>query len=89
MAPGHWVPGTHAVDERIEMVVDRAGRVVHCGIGYAIAAPDGTVLKVGGGHTWGGPDSQPPEPWRSRLQAFAAEIRRERDQVEGLTSGSS
>lgn len=85
MAPGHWVVGTHATNDLVQLVVDGDGRVKHCGIGYHIAAPDGTILKTSGGHTWGGPDSEPPEPWRTRLQECVDELRRERDQVEGLT----
>lgn len=89
MPAGDWAPGSRATNRLAQIVIDDEGRVVHCGLGFHIASPNGRVLATNGGHTWGGPDAQPPEPYRSRLQELMDELIREADQVEGLTSASS
>jgi hypothetical protein len=89
MATGDWAPGSQATNRRAEIVIDDTGRVVHCGLGYHIAGPSGRVLAANGGHTWGGPDAQPPEPYRSQLQALMDVLMAEADAAEGLTSASS
>lgn len=85
MARGDWMPGSKAVGQIIQVVVDDAGRVVHCGLGWHVQGPSGRILATNGGHTWGGPDQAPPEPWRSRLQECVDELRREALEAEGLT----
>lgn len=89
MANGDWAPGSRSANRLVQIVIDDDGRVRHCGIGYHIVSPNGRVVAANGGHTWGGPDSEPPEPYLSQLQALMDVLVREADEVEGLTSGSS
>jgi hypothetical protein len=89
MADGDWAPGSRATNRLVQIVVDDEGRVRHCGIGFHVVSPNGRVLTTSGGHTWGGHDSQPPQPWLDRLQEMVDELVREADEFEGLTSLSS
>lgn len=78
-----WSPGTRAVSRLVQIVIDDNGKVRHCGMGYQIQSPSGRVLGSSG-HTWGGPDAEPPQPYLARLQElmdiFVAEV----DGTEGF-----
>ena len=86
MAAGDWAPGSRATNRLVQVVVDDDGRVTHCGIGFHVASPTGRVLATNGGHTWGGPDATPPEPYRARLQELVDVLLAELATVEGLQS---
>ena len=84
MARGDWAPGTKAVDRIAQIVIDDEGRVTHCGLGGRLVARSGRTLTSTWGHTWGGPDQQPPAPWLARLQEAMDELVREAYETEGL-----
>lgn len=89
MAQGDWAQGSRATNRLAQVVISDDGTVVHCGLGFHIVSQSGRVLSTSGGHTWGGPDAQVPEPYRGRLQELMDELIREADAAEGLTSENS
>lgn len=83
MPAGDYGPGTKGQLEIVNIGFDKAGQVTHCGLGFYVVLPSGK--RVPSGHTWGGPDAQPPEPYRSRLQELMDELIREAFAAEGIS----